>query len=76
MCECRGIEFEIFRCPNADNHADYRKTSWCEPQGTAAAQCPECGTWGLNVQSQGRRYGSTSPSVPWAPYRELYQTRP
>lgn len=73
--ECRNVEFEIFSCPRADHHANYRFTSWCEPSGITASQCPECRTPGMNAQLH-VRYGSTNPSVPWASYRVLYQTRP
>lgn len=75
MNECRNIEFEIFSCPRADYHTDYRLTSWCEPLRVTASHCPECGTPGINAQLH-VRYSSTNPSVPWAPYRVLYQTRP
>jgi hypothetical protein len=71
--ECQPIQFELFHCPNSDNHSDYRFTTWCEPQGTASSLCPECDTPGNDAQ-QDWRYGSTDPVTPWAPYRVLYQT--
>jgi len=69
------IEFEIFSCPNSSNHTDVRKTAWLESKGISNSSCPECGAQGVNERSKGHFYHRTNPSVPWVPYRVLYQTQ-